>query len=56
MTYTIVGEEESDVNRGLISVTSPVARALIGRSVDDAVAVVVPKGTREFEILEIRFE
>ncbi len=55
VTSTIVGEEESDVNRGLISVTSPVARALMGRSVDDAVAVVVPKGTREFEILEIRF-
>ncbi len=56
VTYTIVGEEESDVSRGLISVTSPVARALMGRSVDDAVTVVVPKGTREFEILEIRFE
>lgn len=54
--YTIVGEDESDVSRGLISVTSPVARALMGRSVDESVRVRVPKGTREFEILDISFE
>jgi transcription elongation factor GreA len=53
--YTIVGEDESDASRGLISVTSPVARALMGRAVDDEVRVQVPKGTREFEILEISF-
>jgi transcription elongation factor GreA len=56
ITYTIVGEDESDASRGLISVTSPVARAIIGKPVDEIVRVQVPRGTREFEIREIRFE
>ena len=55
VTYTILGEDESDVALGLISVTSPVARALLGKAVGDSVTVRVPKGTREFEVLEIRF-
>ena len=54
VTYTILGEEESDVSRGFISVTSPVARALLGKGVGDEVTVRVPKGTRELEILGIR--
>jgi transcription elongation factor GreA len=54
--YTIVGEDESDVNSGLISVTSPVARALLNKQVEDEVQVQVPKGTRAFEILEIRID
>lgn len=54
VTYTIVGEDESDAANGFISITSPIARALLGRRVDDAVTVRVPKGTREFEVLEIR--
>ena len=53
VTYTILGEEESDVANGRISVTSPVARALLGKGVGDSVTVRVPKGTREFEILQI---
>jgi transcription elongation factor GreA len=56
VTYTIVGEDEADIASGLISITSPVARALMGRERDSSVRVQVPKGTREFEILEIRFE
>jgi len=56
VTYTLVGEDESDVSRGYISVTSPVARALLGKSVDTTVSVRVPKGVRELQILEIRFE
>ena len=56
ISYTIVGEDESDAARGLISVTSPVARALLGKPVDEVVRVQVPRGTREFEIREIRFE
>ena len=56
VTYTLVGEEEADASRGRISVHSPVARALLGRRVDDEVTVRVPKGTREFEIREIRFD
>jgi transcription elongation factor GreA len=55
ITYTIVGEDEADVNRGMISVTSPVARAIMGREEGSSVQVRVPKGTRELEILEIRF-
>lgn len=51
--YQIVGEDESDAAQGLISVTSPVARALLGKEVGDAVRVSVPKGTREFDVLEI---
>ncbi len=54
--YTIVGDDESDAANGLLSVTSPVARALMGKGVDDEVTVRVPKGTRVFEVLEIRLE
>lgn len=56
ITYTLVGEDESDVSQGLISVTSPVARALLGKGVDTTVSVRVPKGDREFQILEIHFD
>ena len=54
--YTIVGEHESDAASGRISVSSPIARALLGRAVDDLVVVRVPKGTREFEVLAIHIE
>ncbi len=54
VTYTILGEDEADAAEGKISVTSPVARALLGKGVGATVTVRVPKGTREFEILEIR--
>jgi transcription elongation factor GreA len=56
VTYTIVGEDESDAANGRISITSPIARALLGKSVDAAVTVRVPKGTREFEVRQIRVE
>jgi transcription elongation factor GreA len=56
VTYTLVGEDESDIARGLLSISSPIARALLGKGVDDVVRVQVPKGTREFEVREIRFE
>lgn len=56
VTYTILGEEEADAANGRISVASPVARALLGREVGDSVTVRIPKGTREFEILEIRHQ
>jgi len=55
-TYRIVGEDEADVNHGKISVTSPIAKALMGKELDATVQVRVPKGTREFEILEIRLD
>ncbi len=56
VSYTILGEEEADVAKGCISVVSPVARALLGKSVGDCVTVLIPKGTRQFEILEISVE
>jgi len=56
VAYTIVGEDEADASSGRISVSSPVARAMLGKRVDDEVVVRVPKGTRQFEVLEIRYE
>jgi transcription elongation factor GreA len=56
VTYTLVGEVESDIAKGLLSISSPIARALLGKAVDAVVRVEVPKGTREFEVREIRFE
>lgn len=56
VTYQIVGELEADIKQNLISVTSPIARALIGKSVDDAVTVKAPGGDREYEIVDVRYE
>ncbi len=53
VTYTILGEEEADLTNGSISITSPVARALLGKEEGDSVTVRIPKGTREFEIVKI---
>lgn len=55
-TYQIVGEDEADIKAGKISVTSPLARALIGKSEGDELSFDAPGGTREFEILEVRYE
>ncbi len=54
-TYRIVGEDEADIKAGTISVTAPVARAMIGREVGDTVRVKTPKGIRELEIVEVKF-
>ena len=54
LTYRIVGEDEADISKGLLSVTSPVARAVIGKQVEDQVQVVVTKGKGSYEIREIR--
>ena len=56
VTYQIVGEIEADIERFLISVTSPIARSLISKEVDDIVEVDAPSGIIEYEILEIRYE
>ncbi len=56
VTYRIVGEDEADVAQGMISVTSPIAKALMGKELDASVRVQVPKGIRELEILEIRLD
>jgi transcription elongation factor GreA len=54
VTYQIVGEDEADIKSGKISVTSPIARALIGKSEGDVVAVTTPGGVVEYEIVEVR--
>ena len=53
ISYQIVGEDESDLKQGKISVMSPIARALIGKSVGDAVVVVSPSGEKEYEISDV---
>lgn len=55
ITYQIVGEDEADIKEGLISVSSPIARALIGKMEGDEVVVQAPGGTREYEVLSVRY-
>lgn len=54
--YRIVGADESDVRSGKISIDSPIAKSLIGKELNDVVKVVTPRGAREFEILEIKYQ
>jgi transcription elongation factor GreA len=56
VTYTIVGDDESNVKEGLISYSSPVGHALIGKEELDEVTVKIPKGTRTFEVRQVRFQ
>jgi len=53
--YQIVGDVEADVKNGLISISSPIARALIGKSAGDSVEVAAPGGSRGYEILKVKF-
>ncbi len=53
--YHIVGEDESDIKNGKLSIASPIARALIGKTTDDEVSLTVPGGKREFEIVAIHY-
>ena len=55
LRYQIVGEDEADIKQNRISVNSPIARALIGKSEGDEVGVSTPKGTRELEILAVHY-
>ncbi len=55
VTYQIVGDDEGDIKASKISISSPIARALIGKSEGDIAVVNAPGGKREYEILEIRF-
>jgi len=56
LTYQIVGEDEADIKDGLISISSPIARALIGKEEGDVATVVAPGGERNLEIVEVRYE
>ena len=55
VTYQVVGDDEADIKYSMISISSPIARALIGKHEGDMVEVIAPGGNREYEILEIRF-
>jgi len=55
ITYKIVGEDEADIKNNLISYGSPIARGLIGKSIDDVVNIQTPKGTIEFEISAVEY-
>jgi transcription elongation factor GreA len=55
VTYQIVGEDEADIKQGKISVSSPIARALIGKSAGDVAEVQAPGGLREYEILNVKY-
>jgi len=54
-TYRIVGEDEADIGAGLISYTSPIARALIGKNEGDEISFSAPGGDKEFEIIQVRY-
>ncbi len=54
VSYQIVGDDEADIRRGMISINSPIARALIGKSPGDEVEVAAPGGARSYEILAVR--
>ncbi|ACI99408.1 transcription elongation factor GreA [Rhodospirillum centenum] len=56
VTYQIVGQDESDIKAGFISITSPLARALIGKQVGDSVEVTTPGGSKSYEITGIQFK
>ncbi|MEC9367106.1 MAG: transcription elongation factor GreA [Pseudomonadota bacterium] len=56
VVYQIVGEFEADVKKGKVSITSPIARALIGKSAKDTVEVSTPGGGKSYEILKIKFK
>ena len=55
LVYQLVGDDEADIKSGMLSVSSPIARALIGKSEGDVVDVTAPGGTRSYEIVSVRY-
>ena len=55
ISYQIVGEDEADIKSGRISITSPIARALVGKSAGDVVDVTAPGGTHSYEIVKVHY-
>jgi transcription elongation factor GreA len=55
VTYQIVGDDEADIKQGKISISSPIARALIGKHEGDVAEVMAPGGVREYEILDVKY-
>ena len=56
VTYQIVGDDEADLKKGLISISSPIARAMIGKVAGDVAEVQAPAGLRHYEIIAVRYE
>ena len=56
VTYQIVGEDEADLKLGRVNISSPIARALIGKEEGDSVEVQAPGGTKHYEIVGVRYE
>jgi transcription elongation factor GreA len=56
VTYQIVGDDEADIKQGMISVSSPIARALIGKYAGDNVEVQAPGGVRHYEVLDVEYK
>ena len=56
VTYQVVGDDEADIRRGLIAITSPIARALVGKQQGDVVDVQAPGGVRSYELVKVRYE
>jgi transcription elongation factor GreA len=56
VTYQIVGDDEADIKKGKISISSPIARAIIGKYAGDKVEVQTPGGVRKYEVLDVRYE
>ncbi|MCZ8131619.1 MAG: transcription elongation factor GreA [Steroidobacteraceae bacterium] len=55
VTYQVVGDDEADIKQGLIAITSPIARALVGKAEGDVVDVQAPGGVRSYEIVAVRY-
>jgi transcription elongation factor GreA len=56
VTYQIVGDDEADIKQGMISVSSPISRALIGKYAGDSVDVQAPGGVRQYEVLDVQYK
>ena len=56
VVYHIVGEDESDASSGKISISAPIARAMLGKKVGDEVIVKLPKGDREYEVVRVEYK
>jgi transcription elongation factor GreA len=56
VTYQIVGDDEADLKLGLVSISSPIARALIGKVVGDIAEVQAPGGAKSYEVMGVRYE
>jgi transcription elongation factor GreA len=55
ITYRIIGDDEANIEKGTISISSPIARGLIGKEVGDTVTIQTPAGVRKFEIVDVNF-